>query len=266
METQGLLYAGSPNRLSKLYSDTKQSYRTAVPRPAPDEDPAVASLFRKFRIQKDRLIAWGLEWSDSKAASVEAHIDESVERAGLTEVVASVMENIQDILEELERMKPGTDPVPVPPSSEYPLEKTETAFVWSNGLKARFGDMVNDMTTSLDLLCDLSRSRREASAGDSKYEQFEETKKDLSSLQPPPDALEHQHKLHEALQEFEATLSPARRIDRSRIIMPEEAPPPYDSFGMPSLVRIVGRLRIREDVTDFKGRPHPESTIPVLVE
>ncbi|KAI9715319.1 MAG: Intracellular distribution of mitochondria [Chrysothrix sp. TS-e1954] len=265
METEGLIYAGTPNRLSKLYSDTKQSYRTAVPRPAvAEDDPAIASLFRKFRIQKDRLIAWGLEWSDSKAVSAEAHIDDSVERAGLTEVVSSIMENIKDILDAVERMKPGAPPAPPDQPSEYLPEKTDPTSQWPDTMM--FGDMVNDMTSSIDLLCDLSRSRREAPGHSSKHGTLDDKKQGSALTNQSSDPVDYQNKLNEALQDFEAGLSPTQKIDRSRIIMPEEAPPPYDSFGMPSTVRIVGRLRIRDDLTDSKGNPHLDSTLPVLVE
>ena len=81
-------------RLTKLYSDTKQSYETATvaSKTTADEDPILKALHREFRIQKDRLLAWGLQWSDSNAApSPDVEIDQKLDQAGLGHVVALVM-------------------------------------------------------------------------------------------------------------------------------------------------------------------------------
>ncbi|RSM13119.1 hypothetical protein CEP52_002075 [Fusarium oligoseptatum] len=80
-----------------------------------EEDPEIKALHRKLRIQKDRLVTWGLEWSDPTQS---AEIDESLSKAGLSEV---------------------------PPLVQWD--------------KNRFEDLVNDLTTSIDTLYDLSRTR-----------------------------------------------------------------------------------------------------------
>jgi hypothetical protein len=51
-------------RLTKMYTDTKSSYDFVKEPVQSAEDPELLSLHRKLRIQKDRLVSWGLEWSD----------------------------------------------------------------------------------------------------------------------------------------------------------------------------------------------------------
>ena len=96
-------HLGLPRRLTQLYTDTKTSYDAVIEEQddQPTTQPEVNALHRKFRIQKDRLIAWGLEWSDK---GTHEDIDEGVERAGLTGTVTSVLGTIKDILDEAERM------------------------------------------------------------------------------------------------------------------------------------------------------------------
>ncbi|OAA53222.1 hypothetical protein ISF_08954 [Cordyceps fumosorosea ARSEF 2679] len=138
------------NSLSRLYNDTKKSsdfVQAPVPREK-QQDPDAAGLHRKLRIQKDRLVGWGLEWSDPAAQTAE--IDESLSRAGLAEVVASIMSTIKDILAEAEQLwlsgSGGADN----------KEKKDKMVQWD---RARFEDLVNDFTASVDTLYDLSRAR-----------------------------------------------------------------------------------------------------------
>lgn len=138
-------------RLSRLYNDTKKSSDFVKEPVQNEEDPEIKALHRKLRIQKDRLVSWGLEWSDPNQ-SVE--IDESLSKAGLSEVVGSIMSTIKDILAEAEPLwlssKRIIEASPPSQDSKPPLVK------WD---KSRFGDLVNDLTTSIDTLYDLSRTR-----------------------------------------------------------------------------------------------------------
>ena len=86
-------------RLSRLYNDTKKSTEFVKESVQNEEDPEIKGLHRKLRIQKDRLVTWGLEWSDPTQS---AEIDESLSKAGLSEVVGSIMSTIKDILAEAE--------------------------------------------------------------------------------------------------------------------------------------------------------------------
>ncbi|TQS33772.1 hypothetical protein Golomagni_05871, partial [Golovinomyces magnicellulatus] len=140
-------------RLSRLYNDTKKS-SDFVKEPFQNEqdDPEAKALHRKLRIQKDRLVSWGLEWSDPSNQAAE--IDESLSKAGLSEVVGSIMSTIKDILAEAEPLwlssKRVVEGTKASPDSKPPLIQ------WD---KNRFEDLVNDLTASIDTLYDLSRTR-----------------------------------------------------------------------------------------------------------
>jgi hypothetical protein len=140
--------------LSSLYNDTKKSSDFVKEPVRNEEDPDIKALHRKLRIQKDRLVSWGLEWSDPNQ-SVE--IDESLSKAGLSEVVGSIMSTIKDILAEAEplwlsskRIVDGGRPSP---DRKAPLMQ------WDKG---RFEDLVRDLTSCIDTLYDLSRTRTSA--------------------------------------------------------------------------------------------------------
>ncbi|PNY25443.1 Uncharacterized protein TCAP_04616 [Tolypocladium capitatum] len=141
-------------RLSRLYNDTKKS-SDFVKDPVPsEEDPEIKGLHRKLRIQKDRLVSWGLEWSDPDKS---AEIDESLSKAGLSEVVGSIMSTIKDILAEAEPLwlssKRIIEGARSSPDRKPPLVQ------WDKG---RFEDLVRDLTASIDTLYDLSRTRSSA--------------------------------------------------------------------------------------------------------
>ncbi|KAJ6790129.1 hypothetical protein PWT90_05303 [Aphanocladium album] len=144
-------------RLSRLYNDTKKSsdfVQAPVPREK-QQDPDVKGLHLKLRIQKDRLVSWGLEWSDPSNQAAE--IDESLSRAGLSEVVGSIMSTIKDILAEAERLwLSGSGNGNGGGGAGSSEKKKEKAVQWD---RARFEDLINDFTASVDTLYDLSRTR-----------------------------------------------------------------------------------------------------------
>ncbi|KAI0106130.1 hypothetical protein F4776DRAFT_646456 [Hypoxylon sp. NC0597] len=147
-------------RLSRLYNDTKKS-SDFVKESAPSlDDPDIKALHRKLRIQKDRLVSWGLEWSDPNQA---AEIDESLSKAGLSDLVGSIMATIKDILAEAEPLwLASRQPVGSEKTSEKASGDRKTPLiVWDKG---RFEDLVRDLTASIDTLCDLSRTRSSAAA------------------------------------------------------------------------------------------------------
>ncbi|KAI9672667.1 MAG: hypothetical protein M1831_000102 [Alyxoria varia] len=258
----------APWRLTRLYSDAKRSYRHAVPTLTGNDIPEVSSLHRKSCIQKDRLIAWGFEWTDGHDVSSEGTIDESVERAGFTEVVESVLQNIVQIIQDLDRTHQRTAPATPLALTGGPDEKR-----WNASDLAHYEDLIRDLTNAIDLLCDLSRTRRTvqqeqstradatpSSASDEKRKIYEYNLASVSSRGPSQ---------HPSFYDYSEPAKPSTeslKMDRSSLIMPEEAPPPYDNFGMPTAVRNFGRLRTSNSHTDFKGNFHPETTIPVMVE
>jgi hypothetical protein len=146
-------------RLSRLYNDTKKSsdfVKEPVHHAIAEADPEIKSLHRKLRIQKDRLVSWGLEWSDPSNQSAEVLIDSSLSKAGLSEVVGSIMSTIKDILAEAEPLwnssRRLTGEREEPPKRGEKIQMV----VWD---KNRFEDLIRDLTTSIDTLYDLSRTR-----------------------------------------------------------------------------------------------------------
>lgn len=141
-----------------MFADTKKSYENVVQ--IQDTNSQSSSIHRKLRIQKDRLVAWGLEWCDSNAAYA-GDIDGSLDRAGISDLVASIMSSIKGLLDEAERIRspeslhiPGTFP------AEKGLGVKHKELQWTSNDLTRLDDIVKDLTTSIDTLCDLSRSQR----------------------------------------------------------------------------------------------------------
>jgi len=150
-------------RLSRLYNDTKKSSDFLQEPVQNAEDPEMKALHRKLRIQKDRLVSWGLEWSDpGQPAAASAEIDESLSKAGLSEIVGSIMSTIKDILAEAEPLWLSSKRLggqEKPSKAAADRDRKVALIVWDKG---RFEDLLRDLTTSIDTLFDLSRTRSSA--------------------------------------------------------------------------------------------------------
>ncbi len=138
-----------------MYTDTKNSYDFVKEPVQRAEDPELLSLHRKLRIQKDRLVSWGLEWSDP---SQSPDIDESINKAGLSELVGSIMSTIKEILAEAEPLWQSSKRLTDEKGSSGSDRKVPL-IMWD---KTRFQDLVRDLTMSIDTLYDLSRTRQSA--------------------------------------------------------------------------------------------------------
>ena len=153
-----------PRRLTRMYAETKRSYENVI-EPEETQTSSISSILqRKLRIQKDRLITWGLDWSDASVPQ-PADIDDALDRAGLSDIVASVMSSIQELLDEAEQIRVARQPkTPRKLSVEKSSEDNANGNQRSD--KARFEDLLKDITVSIDTLFDLSRSRRGPSQPD----------------------------------------------------------------------------------------------------
>lgn len=264
------------SRLTKLYSDTKTSCDAVVEQDTKDTQPETNALHRKFRIQKDRLITWGVDWSDN-AHGKQGDIDESVEQAGLTETVTSVLGTIKEILDEAERMQMGT-----PAGKTISGEKRQAASdaaSWAASDHSRYEDLIKDLTTSIDILYDLSRTRREQrgvsrnpsphpksgaetprpSTATPVYLSTTYNTSDLTLVNPATFPLNAQAN-------FVARPSLPPKLDQSDLVLPEEEPPPYESVGTSS-IRVIGRLRTHHSSTNpWKTDGGRTTETPVLVE
>jgi hypothetical protein len=264
-----------PRRLTQLYSDTKASCDAVIDeQDTPTAQPEINALHRKYRIQKDRLIAWGLEWSDNTKGNQE-DIDEGVERAGLTETVTSVLGTIKDILDEAERMQhPAVAAGAKTITGEKTRLPTSDPPSWAAADRSRYEDLAKDLTTSIDILYDLSRTRR-----------TQRSSSPIKSITEPPRRpstsvfLQSQYSASDITLINPATIpvtqdlpKPSSRstlppkLDPSDLILPQEEPPPYESIGKSS-IRVIGRLRTRHSSTSpWKTDGGKNVETPILVE
>ncbi|KAK5170548.1 V-type proton ATPase 16 kDa proteolipid subunit [Saxophila tyrrhenica] len=274
------------SHLTKLYTDAKKSALTSLEVVQPNTTQTFTALHRKYRIQKDRLITWGLSWSDDEKGP-DGNIDESVARAGLTETVDSVLRNIKEVTDEAERIKAAS----VPGGGVAKAGAGDSKFVAEVPFdEARYEDLLRDLTTSIDTLYDLSRSRKALARGE--HPTFQ-------PAPPPPPAVptavgdekkggKFELVMKESLGRVPSYASSARtlvnppaftrpslspyaglppRIESSALRLPEEGPPPYESLGVPSTTRLVGllvRSRVSDGVRNALGSSAME--VPVLVE
>lgn len=178
-------------RLTKMYTDTKTSCESVTTASKANDDPELVALHRNYRTQKDRLLAWGLDWSDSNAAQPN-DIDESLTEAGFSDVVASVMSSIQKILNEAERLQ-RVDPPNLPPKggsgdlpSEDDLSNLPLKTHWTEEDIKRSYSLLEDLTACIDTLYDLSRSRRNMSMSMSSSEQTAAKVKSRSQASSKP--------------------------------------------------------------------------------
>jgi len=143
-----------PRRLTQLFNDNKKTYEELVQ--TRSDSPDLAPLQLKLRIQKDRLLAWGIQWSDRSKAG---DIDGSLHRAGISDLVASILDSIKRLLTDAERLQPFTF---ITPDTSLDRARGKLPLPASPvNVGQRLEEITRDLTTSIDTLCDLSRQRLE---------------------------------------------------------------------------------------------------------
>lgn len=240
-----------PRRLTQIYVDTKRSYEQMVQ--ADITNPQLSSLHLKLRVQKDRLVAWGLEWADSKADHTD-DIDGSLDRAGISDLAASIMSSIRELLDEAERIGPQSR-AQIP--GAFPSDKSgilSTPIQWTNADLARMGDIVKDISTSIDTLCDLSRSQeilRQSSAGESEKQSFSIVSSNGNQKVSPNRLLSWEKPTSiggKLAPSISSHVAASTRIDPSRLRFPEvgimqgSSPPSYENVANKSDDRVFACL------------------------
>ncbi|KAI6838218.1 hypothetical protein KC340_g11624 [Hortaea werneckii] len=274
-QSQAAHYMTSP--LTKLYSDTKKSASTSVDTHAATNEQ-FPNLHRKYRIQKDRFITWGLAWSDEDKGS-DGGIDDAVAKAGLTETVDSVLRNIKDVIEEVEAIQQASLPQH---TFTHTGEKVATSPNPAAFDPGRYQDLLNDLTTSIDTLYDLSRSRRAIARGEHpSFTSSTSTEKTSSSAEKSTSArrsllrspsfassditLVNPPSFQRPALSPYAGLPP--QIELSALRLPEEGPPPYEALGVPSTTRFVGQLiRAKTSTSVQNALGSDAAEVPVFVE
>lgn len=234
-----------------MYIDTKSSYDFVKEPVQSAEDPELMSLHRKLRIQKDRLVSWGLEWSDP---SQSPDIDESINKAGLSELVGSVMSTIQDIIAEAEPLWQSSKRklVDEKTSEKSGLDRKASLIVWD---KSRFQDLVRDLTMSIDTLYDLSRTRQSA-----RKPPALKSKESSGSIQARSPATEEKM--------FESTrMQTPQQIDPKSLIWPRDLKA-VPSGTLPPAKYFRQIVFMRRPTSHSESRIHGASIpiVPVLME
>lgn len=265
-----------PRRITQIYTDTKKCYEQIIQ--AQVTDPQLSFLNLKLRIQKDRLVAWGLEWADSNTAQ-HGDIDDSLDRAGVSDLVASIMSSIRELLDEAERLQPRPS-VPIIPGS-YPDQKgsilASPNHQWSPSELGRLGEIVKDITTSIDTLCDLSRSQQamhqEASLGQDEKKSLN-IRSDSKSLDPQSFLpREKGHEKSQSLPSLQGVSSVVTSscIDPDRLGFPRSStmqtsqPPSYETVATVPGNRVIAFLKTASRAQSPKMPPQ-YSEVPVFVD
>ncbi|KAJ5605588.1 hypothetical protein N7510_008369 [Penicillium lagena] len=257
-------------RLTKLYTDTKTSCESVTTASKALDDPELVALHQSFQKQRDRLLAWGLDWSDASAAQPN-DIDESLTAAGFSDVVESVMSSIQDLLNEAERVQ-HIETAPVILSSKESKVDSKDALSslplktqWTDADISRSKTILSDLTACIDTLYDLSRSRRTmassmsssrvsaaarrtrnpASPYASSHGSFSELKEKSAQILDPFSYPPTSAPLRDATNPF--VPSKDLVIDQSALQLfgaaQDPSPPPYEAVAASSNSRAIGRLK-----------------------
>ncbi|KAL8677377.1 MAG: hypothetical protein Q9186_006175, partial [Xanthomendoza sp. 1 TL-2023] len=241
-----------PRRITQLYTDTKRSYEHMIQNNVMHTSQTM--VHTKLRIQKDRLFAWGLEWEDSNTTT---DIDDSLDRAGISDLVASIMSSIQDLLQRADDIHPQPTINLLGALSNEKRAKLQTP-KWTVQDLADLNDIVKYLTTSIDTLCDLSRSRQ-ALNGPRKVEP---SASERPKQEPSP---------KDPVARKTTTFFHITRIDEDLFQIPDDdmpavpassSPPSYESVAAGSEDRVVAYMKSANKSADKSTRP----AMPVLLE
>ncbi|KAI4218675.1 MAG: hypothetical protein L6R36_008817 [Xanthoria steineri] len=247
-----------PRRISQMYADTKRSYEHMIQNNVLNTSHTI--VHTRLRIQKDRLIAWGLEWADATAAQAD-DIDDSLDRAGISDLVASIMSSIQDLLERADAIHPQrTISFPSAFPADKPALTTRQTDHWTPQDLTNLSDIVKDLTASIDTLCDLSRSRQALSGTG-----------EAPSIGMALDLSKQAPSQKDALSPEGATLIHLTRIDESLLEIPDDdivtapassSPPSYESVAAGSEDRVLAYMTSANEHAERSTRV----AMPVLLE
>jgi hypothetical protein len=285
-----------------MYTDTKTSCESVTTASKAVDDPELVALHRSFRTQRDRLLAWGVDWSDASAAQPN-DIDESLTQAGFSDVVESVMSSIQELLNEAERIQHGgSSDLPPKGASKDSASKDSLPALpvkthWTNEDITRSKSLLADLTACIDTLYDLSRSRRNMTSSgqsaargrqrhavrtgdESVYSVYPDSKSYHGSPLDTKEAY-HSPKLHQEPFDYASPVvsafekqshksslsSQSFLIDRSALQLSgashDNSPPPYEMVAASTNSRAIGRIKTSACPLLAGAK---ESTVSILVE
>ncbi|KAL9612790.1 MAG: hypothetical protein Q9167_002625 [Letrouitia subvulpina] len=209
----------------------------------------------KLRIQKDRLIAWGLEWADVHSPNRE-DIDCSLDQAGISDLVASIMSSIRQLLEEADRIHLQRNAsFPAVLADDKGVSLTGKEHLKTSTDLSRLDDIVKDLTASIDILCDLSKSRHGVNQAETSRLSNNSSdilggvKEASSSLKPQlcekPSAsnMTKQSNLDEIIAAAYIQYSQLEILINDVIPTSTTSPPSYESVAASSEDRVLAHLR-----------------------
>ncbi|KAI5303028.1 hypothetical protein KEM56_000106, partial [Ascosphaera pollenicola] len=286
-------------RLTDLYTDTKSTCEN-VSSASSHDDPELVALNQSFRAQQDRLLAWGLDWSDANAAQPN-DIDDALNEAGYSELVAGVMSSIQELLNEAEQIQRPSGI----PSGDSKGFAGGMKTVWTEAEITRSKELLELLTSQIEKLYALSRSRRKMSLnipsnmfaspkGLSRTSQvglakssegkeaFKIPRKEVKPISQSIEELELNATAN--LLSKSSTLQPGAKkefirlfkatkdyyINSSALQFPKEglagnaSPPPYDNLAAPNS-RLICHMSTSA-MPAATATPSPSANVPVLVE
>lgn len=263
-------------RMARFYSDSKKPADLATIDPEPV--PELVALHKEFAIQRERLEAWGKEWGADSLTTEQHDGDETFEREGVKETVHDVLENVKNVLDERERMSTGVNLTGDREKKNIwgPAEVTGDRR-WSATDRARYEQLAGELRTSIDLLYDISKNRKQLREGG--YPGGGKSKSEPILPQPTSKPVlgtrnysESQETLvnpvnnsRSSTQETAADLQLPPRLDPASLDLPEERPPPYDSVGATPTTRVIAHLRLPAPPSHF-GDDVDFKTVAVLIE
>ena len=258
-----------PRRITQIYTDTKRFYEQIIQEQV--AHPQVSSLHLKLRIQKDRLVSWGIEWADSNAQ--QGDIDNSLDRAGISDLVSSIMLSIRELLDDAEKLQPSFQPPGRLPDQKGGFLSMPNR-QWTSEDLALLEDLVKSITTSIDTLCDLSRSTqamREVSSTTLKKKKLRMSAESSKAASRSSTPISYSATTHLSLPGLSNVVS-SMQIDTRRLRFPDPSslpnspPPAYDSVNASADNRRFALLQ-PEQISETTHQSSSQSAgAPVLVD
>lgn len=258
------------------YSDSKPIKLDSFPStPEREErgDPELVALHSEFKIQRERLAAWGQEWGVT-SISDSGSLDDG--RSELKDAVQDVLGNIQNVINESETLSLGA-------TNSSKGEKRVPGFwptvevKWTSRDRERYEQLADELKTSIDLLYDISKSRREVR--ESAYPGFGKSKSEgallplamsgypsTRSYAASEETLVNTTRSSTAKTAGSGSLDLPSRLDPSVLDIPAEEPPPYDSAGATPVTRLIGHYRLPAPPSQVSGDETANVLMPVLIE
>ncbi|KAJ9666187.1 hypothetical protein H2201_003621 [Coniosporium apollinis] len=259
----------APGKLAELFTDTRRSFDVVTGPEEHKDVPELSPLQQRFRVQKDRYLAWAQEWKDQIAIA-----QGSIDAPEISKSVSDTLSNIRNILDEAEKTKLMSPTAGLPQAGRNWRKSSLWTGVQGKTRAINYSEyraLERQLTSSVDDLYRILYSQKGGHAGVDLQSQRPRTSQpshgpasqkaifstgdysasDLTLVNPPT--------IRSVRSMSIATLPP--KIDLDCLDLPEEQPPPYESIERTPCSRPVGRLR------DSKGPAQPWSrTTPVLIE